>query len=84
MNISHFNNASRHFFDSLFNMDLTVDCSWPITERWFTKDIAGLKMSGKHKDSVNAHTAFHLASVSKTFTAMAYFEIVGRRKTGYS
>ena len=29
----------------------------------------------KHTDSVNAHTAFHLASVSKTFTAMAILKL---------
>ena len=36
---------------------------------------SGFKDPRKQKDSVNAHTAFHLASVSKTFTAMAILKL---------
>ncbi len=70
-----YSNTSRHFFDSLFshgfNGGLIVAHNGTIVyERY-----SGFKDPGKHKDSVNAHTAFHLASVSKTFTAMAILKL---------
>ena len=70
-----YNNASRRFFDSLFshgfNGGLVVAHNGVIVyERY-----SGFKDPRKHKDSVNAHTAFHLASVSKTFTAMAILKL---------
>ncbi len=36
---------------------------------------SGFKDPSRHRDSVNSHTAFHLASVSKTFTAMAVLKL---------
>jgi len=70
-----YNNASRHFFDSLFshgfNGGLVVAHNGVVVyERY-----SGFKNPRKHADSVNAHTAFHLASVSKTFTAMAILKL---------
>jgi CubicO group peptidase (beta-lactamase class C family) len=70
-----YSNASRHFFDSLFmhgfNGGLVVAHNGVVVyERY-----SGFKDPRKHKDSVNAHTAFHLASVSKTFTAMAILKL---------
>ncbi len=71
----HFNNAARHFFDSLFshgfNGGLLVARDGEIVyERY-----SGFRNPRARKDSVNAHTAFHLASVSKTFTAMAVLKL---------
>ncbi len=70
-----YSNTSRHFFDSLFshgfNGGLLVAHNGTIVyERY-----GGFKDPRRHKDSVNAHTAFHLASVSKTFTAMAILKL---------
>jgi CubicO group peptidase (beta-lactamase class C family) len=70
-----YSNAARHFFDSLFshgfNGGLLVAHNGTIVyERY-----SGFKDPRRHKDSVNAHTAFHLASVSKTFTAMAILKL---------
>jgi CubicO group peptidase (beta-lactamase class C family) len=67
--------ASRHFFDSLFshgfNGGLVVAHDGVVVyERY-----GGFKNPRNHSDSVNAHTAFHLASVSKTFTAMAVLKL---------
>ncbi|MFI5193497.1 MAG: serine hydrolase domain-containing protein [Chitinophagales bacterium] len=71
----HFNNATRHFYDSLFlhgfNGGLLVARDGEVVyERY-----SGFKNPRNKKDSVNAHTAFHLASVSKTFTAMAVLKL---------
>ena len=71
----HFNNAARHFFDSLFlhgfNGGLLVARDGEIVyERY-----SGFRVPRARKDSVNAHTAFQLASVSKTFTAMAVLKL---------
>jgi CubicO group peptidase (beta-lactamase class C family) len=70
-----YSNTARHFFDSLFshgfNGGLLVAHNGTIVyERY-----SGFKDPRRHKDSVNAHTAFHLASVSKTFTAMAILKL---------
>jgi CubicO group peptidase (beta-lactamase class C family) len=70
-----YSNTARHFFDSLFshgfNGGLLVAYNGTIVyERY-----SGFKDPRRHKDSVNAHTAFHLASVSKTFTAMAILKL---------
>jgi len=70
-----YTNASRHFFDSLFahgfNGGLVVAHDGVVVyERY-----SGFTDPRKHKDTVNAHTAFHLASVSKTFTAMAVLKL---------
>ncbi|MDP4129499.1 MAG: serine hydrolase domain-containing protein [Bacteroidota bacterium] len=71
----HFYDASRHFYDSLFlhgfNGGLLVARDGEVVyERY-----SGFKNVRYRKDSINAHTAFHLASVSKTFTAMAVLKL---------
>jgi CubicO group peptidase (beta-lactamase class C family) len=70
-----YSTASRRFFDSLFshgfNGGLVVAHNGVVVyERY-----SGFTDPKKHKDTVNAHTAFHLASVSKTFTAMAVLKL---------
>ena len=70
-----YSSASRQFFDSLFshgfNGGLVVAHNGVIVYEKYS----GFKDPGKHKDTVNAHTAFHLASVSKTFTAMGILKL---------
>jgi CubicO group peptidase (beta-lactamase class C family) len=70
-----FSNASHRFFDSLFshgfNGGLVVSHNGVVVYEKY----GGFKDPRKHTDSVNAHTAFHLASVSKTFTAMAILKL---------
>jgi len=70
-----YNTASRKFYDSLFahgfNGGLVVAHDGVVVyERY-----SGFKDPRNHHDTVNAHTAFHLASVSKTFTAMAILKL---------
>ena len=70
-----YSNTSRHFFDSLFshgfNGGLVVAHKGVIVyERY-----SGFRDLRRHTDSINSHTAFHLASVSKTFTAMAILKL---------
>lgn len=70
-----YSNASRHFFDSLlshgFNGGVVVAHNGVIVYEKYS----GFKNPRKHLDTINAHTAFHLASVSKTFTAMAVLKL---------
>ena len=71
----HYHNASSHFFDSLlskgFNGEVLVAKNGQVVyERY-----SGYKRLENKKDAVDEHTAFHLASVSKTFTAMAVLKL---------
>jgi CubicO group peptidase (beta-lactamase class C family) len=70
-----YHDASSRFFDSLFlhgfNGGLVVAHNGTIVYERYN----GFKNPRKHIDSVNAHTAFHLASVSKTFTAMGILKL---------
>jgi len=70
-----YHDASRRFFDSLFlhgfNGGLVVAHNGTIVYERYN----GFKNPRKHIDSVNVHTAFHLASVSKTFTAMGILKL---------
>ena len=71
----HYFTASRHFFDSLFlrgfnGSILVAKNGQVIYERY-----SGFKNVRQKKDSINEHTAFHLASVSKTFTGMAVLKL---------
>ena len=71
----HYHNAAAHFYDSLlsksFNGEVLVAKNGEIVyERY-----SGFKKLEHKKDSVDSHTAFHLASVSKTFTGMATLKL---------
>ncbi len=73
--LRHYRNASGHFFDSIltkgFNGSVLVAKNGEVVyERY-----SGFKRLENKKDSVDSHTAFHLASVSKTFTAMAILKL---------
>jgi len=72
----HYHNLSKHFFDSLlpensFNGSILVAKKGNIVY----EDYRGYVNPAVKKDSMNTHSAFHLASVSKTFTAMAVLKL---------
>jgi CubicO group peptidase (beta-lactamase class C family) len=64
-----------HFFDSIiagrFNGSVLVAKNGVIIYEHYK----GFKTPERKKDSLNLHTAFHLASVSKTFTAMSILKL---------
>jgi CubicO group peptidase (beta-lactamase class C family) len=71
----HYAAASRHFFDSLFMRGfngtvLVAKDGEVVYERY-----SGFKNFRRKQDSINEHTPFHLASVSKTFTGMAVLKL---------
>ena len=73
----HYSGISTQFFDKMlagrFNGSVLVAKNGVVVfERYH-----GLKHPGKknEKDSLDEHTSFHLASVSKTFTAMATLKL---------
>lgn len=71
----HYSGIVGHFFDSIisgrFNGSVLVAKNGVIVyERY-----KGFKYPERKRDSLNLHTAFHLASVSKTFTAMATLKL---------
>ena len=73
--LHHYTGISGHFFDSIiagrFNGSVLVAKNGVIVyERY-----KGFKYPDKKKDSLDLHTAFHLASASKTFTAMATLKL---------
>jgi CubicO group peptidase (beta-lactamase class C family) len=73
--LRHYTALTSHFFDSItagrFNGSVLVAKNGVILyERY-----KGFKYPERKKDSLNLHTAFHLASVSKTFTAMAILKL---------
>ena len=70
-----YSNASRHFFDSLFTHGFNGGLVVAHNDVIVYERYSGFKNPRIHKDSINAHTAFHLASVSKTFTAMAVLKL---------
>ena len=73
--LKHYSNVSAHFFDSLlahhFNGSVLVAKNGEIVYERYT----GFKSITDVNDPVDEHTAFHLASVSKTFTAMATLKL---------
>lgn len=75
--LHHYNTACSSFFDSLllrstaFNGSILVAKDGNIVYEKY----AGFTNPGNKKDSLSMNTAFHLASVSKTFTAMAVLKL---------
>ena len=75
--IAYYNNACSHFFDSLllrhgaFNGSILVAKDGNIVYEKY----AGFVNPASKKDSLGIKDAFHLASVSKTFTAMAVLKL---------
>ncbi len=71
----HYSTYAAHFFDSLlkrnFNGEVLVAKNGEIVYEKYV----GLKAMNDKNAPVDEHTAFHLASVSKTFTAMAVLKL---------
>ena len=71
----HYAVASRHFYDSLFlrgfnGCILVAKNNEIVYERY-----SGFRSPRVKKDSIDEHTAFHLASISKTFTGMGILKL---------
>ena len=73
--LEHYSAITGRFFDSMlagrFNGSVLVAKNGVILyERY-----KGFRNPAKRKDSLDAHTAFHLASMTKTFTAMSTLKL---------
>jgi len=73
--LEHYSAITSHFFDPMlagrFNGSILVAKKGVILyERY-----KGFKNPAKKRDSLDAHIAFHLASISKTFTAMSILKL---------
>jgi len=76
--LHHYANVSAHFFDSLLGRGFNGSILVAKNNEIIYESYHGFKKLGMVKDirdSVDAHTPFHLASVSKTFTAMAILKL---------
>ena len=71
----HYALASKHFFDSLFMRGFNGSVLVAKNGEILYEKTEGFKEPRKKIDSINEHTPFHLASVSKTFTAMAVLKL---------
>jgi CubicO group peptidase (beta-lactamase class C family) len=72
---SHYASASRHFFDSLFQRGFNGSILVAKDGEIVYERYSGFKNCRQKKDSINEHTPFQIASVSKTFTAMAILKL---------
>ena len=73
--LEHYSSIAGRFFDPMltghFNGSILVAKNGVVVyERY-----KGFRNPVRKQDSINAHTAFHLASVSKTFTAMGTLKL---------
>jgi CubicO group peptidase (beta-lactamase class C family) len=71
----HFSAASRHFYDSLFLRGFNGSILVAKNGQILYERYSGFKNIRQKQDSIGEHTPFHLASVSKTFTAMAVLKL---------
>jgi CubicO group peptidase (beta-lactamase class C family) len=71
----HYYSATSHFFDSLFMRGFNGSILVAKKGEIIYERYSGYKEIRTKKDSINEHTPFHLASVSKTFTAMAVLKL---------
>ena len=67
--------ASAHFFDSLLSRNFNGSVLVAKNGEVVYEKYVGLKKMNDKNDPVDEHTSFHLASVSKTFTAMATLKL---------
>ena len=67
--------SSAHFFDSLLSRNFNGSVLVAKNGEVVYEKYVGLKRMNDKNDPVDEHTAFHLASVSKTFTAMATLKL---------
>jgi CubicO group peptidase (beta-lactamase class C family) len=71
----HYSAASRHFYDSLFSRGLNGSILVAKNDEILYERYSGFKSPRNRIDSINEHTPFHLASISKTFTGMAILKL---------
>ncbi|HVM89947.1 MAG TPA: serine hydrolase domain-containing protein [Puia sp.] len=71
----HYNIYASHFFDSLLKRNFNGEVLVAKNGEVIYEKYAGLKSFSDKNSVVDEHTAFHLASVSKTFTAMAVLKL---------
>ncbi|PWT72942.1 MAG: serine hydrolase [Bacteroidetes bacterium] len=71
----YYSAASRHFFDSVFSRGFNGTILVAKNGEIIYERYSGFKDFRHRKDSINEHTPFHLASISKTFTAMAVLKL---------
>ncbi|HXB92747.1 MAG TPA: serine hydrolase domain-containing protein [Puia sp.] len=73
--LEHYTSITSHFFDPMmagrFNGSILVAKKGVIIYERYN----GFRNPRKRTDSLNEHTPFHLASISKTFTAMATLKL---------
>lgn len=71
----HYTNLTAHFFDPMlagrFNGSILVAKNGVILYEKYK----GFRNPRQHQDSIGEHTSFHLASISKTFTAMSVLKL---------
>ena len=67
--------STSHFFDSLLSRNFNGSVLVAKNGEVVYEKYVGLKRMNDKNDPVDEHTAFHLASVSKTFTAMAVLKL---------
>ncbi len=71
----HYFGASKHFYDSLFNRGFNGGILVAKNGEIVYERYAGYANPRQRKDSIRENTPFQLASVSKTFTAMAVLKL---------
>ena len=71
----HYSAASRHFYDSLFSRGFNGSVLVAKNNEIVYERYSGFRYPRVKKDSINEHTAFHLASISKTFTGMGILKL---------
>ena len=71
----HYFSVSRHFFDSLFSRGFNGSLLVAKNDEIIYERYSGFSLPRQRKDSINEHTPFHLASISKTFTGMAILKL---------
>ncbi|HMH33100.1 MAG TPA: serine hydrolase domain-containing protein [Puia sp.] len=73
--LRHYAGATKHFFDSLFMRGFNGSILVAKNGEVIYEKYCGYKEPRKKADSINEHTPFHLASVTKTFTAMGILKL---------
>jgi CubicO group peptidase (beta-lactamase class C family) len=71
----HYFSESGHFFDSLFRNGFNGGILVAKNGQIVYERYSGFKNVRARRDSITAHTPIHLASVSKTFTAMSVLKL---------
>jgi CubicO group peptidase (beta-lactamase class C family) len=71
----HYAAASKHFYDSLFSRGFNGSVLVAKNNEIVYERYGGFSSPRQKKDSISVHTAFQLASISKTFTGMGILKL---------